>query len=51
MDSSIPTQRITGQTRHYIEGGAEGVSIVVTMLAGTLMIREDGTQGVPPWNE
>ena len=36
---------------HYIEGGAEGVSIVVTMLAGTLMIREDGTQGVPPWNE
>jgi quercetin dioxygenase-like cupin family protein len=34
---------------HLLEAGAEGVSIVVTMLAGTRMMRADGSEAVPPW--
>jgi quercetin dioxygenase-like cupin family protein len=37
--------------RHWLEAGADGAAIVVTMLAGTLFIREDGTSFVPPWGE
>ncbi len=33
---------------HHLEAGADGASIIVTMLAGTLFIREEST-GVPPW--
>ncbi|MEA2522017.1 MAG: hypothetical protein QOI81_1663 [Actinomycetota bacterium] len=36
---------------HFVEAGAEGINIVVTMVAGTLMIREDGSESVPPWGE
>ena len=35
--------------RHYLEAGPEGASIVVTMLPGTKLIRDDGTEVVPPW--
>jgi len=35
---------------HWLDAGAEGASIVVTMLAGTKLIREDdGSVVVPPW--
>lgn len=35
---------------HWLEAGANGASIVVTMLAGTRLLREDdGTVVVPPW--
>ena len=35
---------------HWMEAGPEGASIVVTMLAGTQLIREaDGVVIVPPW--
>jgi quercetin dioxygenase-like cupin family protein len=35
---------------HWMEAGPDGASIVVTMLAGTKLIREaDGTEIVPPW--
>ncbi len=35
---------------HWLEAGPEGATIVVTMLAGTKLIREDdGTVVVPPW--
>jgi quercetin dioxygenase-like cupin family protein len=35
---------------HWLEAGADGASIVVTMLPGTKMIREDdGSVVVPPW--
>jgi quercetin dioxygenase-like cupin family protein len=35
---------------HWLEAGANGASIVVTMLAGTRLFREDdGTVVVPPW--
>ena len=35
---------------HWLEAGPEGASIVVTMLPGTKMIREDdGSVVVPPW--
>ncbi|MEP7060643.1 MAG: cupin domain-containing protein [Actinomycetota bacterium] len=36
---------------HFIEAGSQGVGIIVTMVSGTLMIREDGTESVPPWGE
>jgi quercetin dioxygenase-like cupin family protein len=36
---------------HFVEAGTEGINIVVTMVAGTLMIREDGSESVPPWGE
>lgn len=35
---------------HYVEAGEAGASLVVTMLAGTKLIREDdGVENVPPW--
>ncbi len=35
---------------HYMVAGAEGASIVVTMLANTKLIRQDdGSVTVPPW--
>ena len=37
--------------RHALEAGPDGAALVVTMLAGTLFIREDGTASVPPWGE
>ena len=36
---------------HWLEAGGDGAAIVVTMLAGTKFIREDGTASVPPWGE
>jgi quercetin dioxygenase-like cupin family protein len=34
---------------HLLEAGPEGCTIVVTMLAGTRFIPEDGTSTVPLW--
>ena len=34
---------------HWVEAGQAGCTIVVTMLAGTLFIRDDGSSSVPPW--
>ena len=35
---------------HYLEAGPDGAAIVVTMLAGTKLIRaDDGVEIVPPW--
>jgi quercetin dioxygenase-like cupin family protein len=34
---------------HYLEAGPDGASIVVTMLAGTRLMRADGSETVPAW--
>jgi quercetin dioxygenase-like cupin family protein len=34
---------------HHAEAGPDGATIIVTMLAGTLFIHQDGTSSVPPW--
>ena len=35
---------------HYLEAGDAGATIVVTMLAGTKLVRaDDGSEVVPPW--
>lgn len=35
---------------HHLEAGDDGVTIVVTMLAGTKLVRaDDGSVIVPPW--
>lgn len=34
---------------HHLEAGMGGTAVLVTMLAGTKLIREDGSQIVPPW--
>jgi quercetin dioxygenase-like cupin family protein len=34
---------------HFLEAGPEGATITVTMLGGTKLIREDGSETVPPW--
>jgi quercetin dioxygenase-like cupin family protein len=34
---------------HQFVAGEDGASIVVTMLVGTKLIREDGSESVPPW--
>ena len=34
---------------HHLEAGADGATITVTMLGGTKLIREDGSEIVPPW--
>jgi quercetin dioxygenase-like cupin family protein len=35
--------------RHYLEAGPDGASIVVAMLPGTTLIRDDGSELVPEW--
>ena len=40
---------IPAGAHHWLEGGPQGCVIVVTMRAGTLFIRDDGTSAVPPW--
>ena len=35
--------------RHVLEAGPGGVSIIVTMLPGNQMFRDDGSVAVPPW--
>lgn len=35
--------------RHYLEAGSEGASIIVAMLPGTRLIRDDGSEFVPDW--
>jgi len=35
--------------RHYLEAGAAGAELMVAMLAGTKMVRDDGSEAVPPW--
>lgn len=37
-----------GEWHHFVAGPG-GAAIVVTMLAGTRLIREDGSEIVPPW--
>jgi quercetin dioxygenase-like cupin family protein len=34
---------------HYLEAGPRGLSIMVAMLAGTKMVRADGSEAVPAW--
>ena len=34
---------------HHFVAGAGGATLAVTMLAGTKLIREDGSETVPPW--
>lgn len=34
---------------HFFVAGENGATIVSTMLAGTKLIREDGSETVPPW--
>jgi len=35
--------------RHYLEAGSGGAELMVAMLAGTKMFRDDGSESVPPW--
>ena len=35
--------------RHHLEAGPEGASIIVAMLPGTRLIRDDGSELVPAW--
>jgi quercetin dioxygenase-like cupin family protein len=35
--------------RHVLEAGADGCSILVTMLGGTQMFRDDGIDKIPEW--
>jgi quercetin dioxygenase-like cupin family protein len=35
--------------RHHLEAGERGASIVVAMLGGTRMFRDDGSELVPTW--
>lgn len=35
--------------RHFLEAGSEGASIIVAMLPGTRLIRDDGSEAVPEW--
>lgn len=35
--------------RHVLEAGPVGASIIVTMLPGNKMFRDDGSEFVPPW--
>ena len=34
---------------HFVEAGERGCTMLVTMLAGTLFIRDDGEASVPDW--
>jgi quercetin dioxygenase-like cupin family protein len=37
--------------RHFLEAGPRGATLVVTMLTGTKLVRDDGVETVPPWVE
>jgi quercetin dioxygenase-like cupin family protein len=52
----VPTAMVAGDSaivpvgaRHYVEAGGDGATLVVTMLTGTKLVRDDGTESVPPW--
>lgn len=34
---------------HQLDAGPEGAAITVAMLGGTKLVREDGSESVPPW--
>jgi quercetin dioxygenase-like cupin family protein len=34
---------------HHFVAGPDGASVIVTMLPGTKLVREDGSAVVPPW--
>ena len=34
---------------HFFVAGDIGASVIVTMLGGTMMFKEDGSSNVPPW--
>jgi quercetin dioxygenase-like cupin family protein len=34
---------------HHLEAGPDGATITVAMLGGTKLVREDGSETVPPW--
>jgi len=34
---------------HHLDAGPQGASIVVGMLAGTKLVRADGSESVPAW--
>jgi quercetin dioxygenase-like cupin family protein len=35
--------------RHFLEAGSEGASIIVAMVPGTKLIRDDASEIVPEW--
>ena len=35
--------------RHYLEAGPDGASIIVAMVPGTKLFRDDGSEIVPGW--
>ncbi len=35
--------------RHYLEAGSDGASLVVAMVPGTTLFRDDGSAIVPEW--
>jgi quercetin dioxygenase-like cupin family protein len=35
--------------RHYLEAGPQGASIVVAMVPGTKLFRDDGSEIIPEW--
>jgi quercetin dioxygenase-like cupin family protein len=37
-----------GEWHHFVAGPG-GATLIVAMLAGTKLVREDGTVSVPPW--
>jgi quercetin dioxygenase-like cupin family protein len=34
---------------HHLDAGPDGATITVAMLGGTKLVREDGSESVPPW--
>ena len=34
---------------HHLDAGPNGATITVAMLGGTKLVREDGSESVPPW--
>ena len=49
MDAGDSAVVPTGEL-HWLEAGPDGCAIVVTMLPGTVLIREtDGVELTPPW--
>ena len=40
---------VPSEVVHWLDAGEAGASVVVTMLAHTKLVREDGAVIVPPW--
>ena len=49
ISERMPFATVSRGEWHHLEAGTDGATITVAMLGGTKLMREDGSETVPPW--